>query len=487
MLRPSEEPVNAPVLFNAAHIDDYVTTRLVSRVGGGIQGMRLRNTGRAGKPLCISLAIAGAAFCAQALAFEPDQLTFGIELTATTDQNPQYDITKPISGKLVDIVYLMAKRFADLAGGLLEPNPKYPGEWSVTTTLGKWNFENDTGVMEVVSPPLHLADLDSTRLVFQAFNDLGLKPEVKPGGEEGGGGHLHIGKHLFAADPLLLRNLMVSLMNHTFIGATLEEAGDDQANSLRDRGLIRFLKPELDRLDAAFASGQSVTIEEVARAFIRSFQDGTDRAVPVGDDIYDWDARYLDVNLTNLLTGLHPTVEFRMLRAPRSTGEVKTRVAFFVAYLQKLSKLKRPIPLKYFSEGRRRWLEMPSVIYAQWMGFVQSLGLSAKDYKDFWETRFPLLSTQTAEAGGRTYRIEVRTARSQMEARRILEVRAMESEEDATANVTPPKLDLTIGGSILRPKFQAFQNGIWLARVEIPNDPAPPSRNECENILRGTP
>src|SRR5436190_24296015 len=79
--------------------------------------------------------------------------TYGIELTATTDQNPEYDIGKPIDGKLRNFAADGARYFSELTGGEILA-PLELGEIPVRTKTGTWVFENDGGVLEIASPVL---------------------------------------------------------------------------------------------------------------------------------------------------------------------------------------------------------------------------------------------------------------------------------------------------------------------------------------------
>src|SRR5262249_52931158 len=153
---------------------------------------------------------------------------------------------------------------------------------------GKWVFENDGGALEVACPPLKLGELGETEAVFQTFAELGLKPEVSIAGQDGGGGHIHLGRQIFDRNPLLLRNFIVDVLNNPGGQTVLEEGGEDQALSLRDGGLEGRLRAELAKLDAESASGVSLTVERVTHAVINAFGDGTATAVPSGDAIYQW-------------------------------------------------------------------------------------------------------------------------------------------------------------------------------------------------------
>lgn len=98
-------------------------------------------------------------------------ITWGIELTATTDRNDASDVGAPVDGKIMDFPRKVAEAFAKEVGSVvIEDNRSLKDRahqvLSVKTANGIWKFHNDHGSVEAVSPILSTAQIGSAEAVF---------------------------------------------------------------------------------------------------------------------------------------------------------------------------------------------------------------------------------------------------------------------------------------------------------------------------------
>ncbi len=399
-------------------------------------------------------------------------ITWGIELTATTDRNDASDVGAPVDGKIVDFPRKVAEAFAKEVGSVvIEDNRSLKDRahqvLSVKTANGIWKFHNDHGSVEAVSPILSTAQISSAEAVFSAFKKAGLKPLVAYGGLYGGGGHIHVGRNIFDENPLLLRNFIVDLLNRPYLRTALEEPGDPAARGVREMGAEKEFRRRLSILDGKFNRGEAVTARDVAVAHFESFDSAWKvalfRLLPSFIKtlvVRNMKGRNVDINLANIMLDLLPTAEFRTPRPPSDIEVLKKRIKFLEAYLHYLKSFKKPIEMIHLSKSALAQLGRPSIVFKQWERFVSKIKLEPSEFAYEIEERFPAL----AKGGQTTLRgnqLEIREGVSQS-GQRNFEIRVVSFQP-----VNDLQIELTSNLRI-NSKFVQSEPGIWIAHFQVP-------------------
>ena len=339
-------------------------------------------------------------------------LTVGLEITAVTPLNDSFDISKPVNGAKIDFVRLAAERFAELSGTKASKvkgtsiMTMWHGGYDIPTAAGVWKFHNDHGALEAVSPVLGLDHLEDVANIYHAFEDVGLSPNVGWGGQNMGGGHIHLGIKTFRENPLLLRNLLVEFVNRPYLQAVFEEWIDDQSWRMIDRPEFKSFKRAIEDWDRHWYAGEKMTVESLIDAYFEGMMGRTpaetNRFIPEFLRPVFWrniDVRVSDVNMVNPVSGGPPTAEFRFFRQAETAETLVKRVEFMdhlVKYLD--SSFSEPIAIHQFTKEQLAILRKPEVASSIFSKYVTSkLKMPASDFTNELNFRFPELVTIIGE------------------------------------------------------------------------------------------
>jgi hypothetical protein len=201
----------------------------------------------------------------------------------------------------------------------------------------------DPGVVEVQTKPMTNSEIAANlqrmdRDLFGAARAVGMRPVI---GDNGGGGHIHIGfLSSVQGELLLMRNIIVDFANHSEIASGV--LANDEMNAPPVSDLPKNRQAALKRIIADVDAGRIRSTRVLARR--------------IQQEVYNYHSegweppeKYQALNLSRLSGGwddAEKTFEIRSLEAQRNATEYLALTRLFEGRIEYLRHLNRPIPLE---------------------------------------------------------------------------------------------------------------------------------------------